>query len=181
MTSEALFTTPDPAQLSEEIRSASDEFTARRRRVVCLSLTSAACMGVIALYQIGATRHIPEPPVPGLDADAVDASGEAYARLSVGDAFLGFLSYGVTMLLAGIGGPRRHLSHPWVPLALAAKGGADALQAAKLTVDQWTTHRAFCSWCLAAACATFAALPAMLPEAAAALHRVTGSGGPSGR
>jgi len=181
MTSEPFLTTPDPAQLSEQIRSASDDFTARRRRVVCLSLTSAACMGVIALYQIGATRHIPEPPLPGLDADAVDASGEAYARLLVGDAFLGFVSYGLTMLLAGVGGPRRHLSHPWIPLALAVKGGADALQAAKLTVDQWTKHRAFCSWCLAAATATFVAFPAMLPEAAAALRRVTGSGDPSGR
>jgi hypothetical protein len=121
-------------------------------------------MGVIALYQIGATKHVPEPPLPLLDADKVDASKEAYEKLSVGDAFIGFVSYGVTMLLAAAGGPRRHVSHPWLPRALAVKAAFDALQAAKLTVDQWTKHRAFCSWCLTAAGATFAVIPAVIPE-----------------
>ncbi|MBA3884147.1 MAG: hypothetical protein H0X67_00260 [Acidobacteria bacterium] len=46
------------------------------------------------------------------------------------DAFLGFGSYAVTMLLAGVGGPRRHLTHPWLPRALAVKAGLDAAQAA---------------------------------------------------
>lgn len=44
--------------------------------------------------------------------------------------------------------------------------------AAKLTVDQWTKQRAFCEWCLAAAGATFAALPAVMPEATAAWRRL---------
>jgi len=82
-------TTHDPAKLSREIRLADDALTEQRRRVVALSLTSAACMGVIALYQIGATKHVPEPPLPLLDADKVDASKEAYEKLSVGDAFIG--------------------------------------------------------------------------------------------
>jgi len=113
--------TPDPARLSTEIRQAEDPLTQRRRRVVWLSLTSAASMAVIALYQIGATTHVPEPPLRMLDADKVDASEEAYAKLSVGVAFIGFVSYGVTMLLAAAGGPRRHVSHPWLPRALAVK------------------------------------------------------------
>lgn len=163
--------TPHPEKLSADIRSARDELTAQRRRVVALSLTSAACMGVIALYQIGATKHVPEPPLPMLDADKVDASPEAYARLSVGDAFIGFVSYGVTMLLAGAGGPRRHLTSPWLPRALALKAGFDAAQAAKLTIDQWTKHRAFCSWCLVAAGATFAVVPAVIPELRASIGR----------
>ncbi|MEO6870587.1 MAG: vitamin K epoxide reductase, partial [Chthoniobacterales bacterium] len=54
-------------------------------------------------------------------------------------------------------------------LALVAKTGLDAAQAAKLTVDQWTKHKAFCSWCLLAAATTFAALPLAVPEALAAL------------
>lgn len=157
------------AALSRAIRGADDPLTRRRRQIVGLSLTSAGCMGLIALYQVGAIRHLPEPAVPGLDADKVDASGEAYAKLAAGDAFLGFVSYGVTMLLAGIGGPGRHRTHPALPIAMAVKVGLDAAQAAKLTVDQWTKHRAFCSWCLAAAAATFAAVPAALPELRAAL------------
>jgi uncharacterized membrane protein len=156
--------TPDPDALSADIRAARDPLTRQRRRVVALTLTSAASMGVIALYQIGATSHVPEPPLPGLDADAVDASAEAYARLSVGDAFLGFASYAATMLLAGVGGARRHERYPWLPRLLAGKALLDAAQAAKLTVDQWTKHRAFCSWCLLAAASTFAVMAAVLPE-----------------
>lgn len=52
-------------------------------------------------------RHIPEPPLPALDADEVDGPAEAFERLEVGDAFLEFVSYGVTMLLAAMG-PRRN-------------------------------------------------------------------------
>ena len=165
--------TAHPAALSRDIRQATDEFTAQRRRIVALSLTSAACMGLIALYQIGSIKHLPEPPLPLTDADKVDASEEAYARFSVGDAFLGFASYSVTMLLAGIGGPERHETSRWVPVALAAKVGFDAAQAAKLSVDQWTKHRAFCTWCLVAAGATFAAVPAVWPELRATLRRKT--------
>jgi len=33
----------------------------RRRQVVCLSLVSATCMGVVAPYQIGLLEHVPEP------------------------------------------------------------------------------------------------------------------------
>ena len=161
--------TENPSKLSEEIRHADDELTSARRRVVALSLTSAACMGVIALFQIGATKHVPEPPLPLLDADAVDASEEAYAKLAVGDAFIGFVSYGVTMFLAAAGGPRRHVSQPWLPRMLAATALVDAAQAAKLTVHQWTKHRAFCSWCLVAAGATFAVVPAVIPELRASM------------
>ena len=164
-------TTRDPEKLSHQIRHADDELTAGRRRVVALSLTSAACMGVIALYQVGAMSHVPEPKLPLLDADKVDASKEAYAKLSVGDAFIGFLSYGITMFLAAVGGPGRHVTSPWLPRLLAAKAGIDAAQAVKLTVDQWTKHRAFCSWCLIAAGATFAVVPAVIPELRASLRR----------
>lgn len=128
-------------------------------------------MGIIALYQIGATKHLPEPPLPFLDADKVDASDEAYKMLAVGDAFIGFVSYGVTMLLAASGGPRRHATSPWLPRALAAKAAFDAVQATKLTVEQWTVHRAFCSWCLLAAGATFAVLPSVIPELRASFAR----------
>jgi hypothetical protein len=164
--------TTDPEQLGREVRSATGELVTRRRQVVALDLLAAACMGVIALYQIGAIRHVPEPDLPGLDADKVDGSAEAYGLLSVGDAFLGFVSYGVTMLLAAMGGANRHESHPYVPLAMAGKALLDAGQAARLSVDQWRLHRAFCSWCLTAAAATFMVVPLVLPETRAALKQI---------
>ncbi len=50
----------------------------------------------------------------------------------------------------------------------------DAAQAGKLTVDQWTEHRAFCVCCLLAAGATFAMAPLVVPEARAALEQLAG-------
>lgn len=44
--------------------------------------------------------------------DKVDASAEAYEKLQVGDAFLGFVSYGVALLLAAAGGRRRWREQP---------------------------------------------------------------------
>jgi hypothetical protein len=164
----------DPRQLSHELRTDRSDHMRRRRGIVALSMTAAGSMGLIALYQIGLLKRIPEPPLPMLDADKVDASEEAYAHLSLGDAFIGFVSYGVTMALAAMGGPRRAVDRPWMPVALAIKAAFDAAQAAKLTVHQWTRHRAFCSWCLLAAGATFATLPLTLPEARSALRRRAG-------
>lgn len=80
-------------------------------------------------------RHVPEPQLPLLNADKVEASREAYAKLSVGDAFIGFLSYGAIMFLAAAGGPDRHVTSRWLPRLLAVKAGIDATQAAKLTTS----------------------------------------------
>ena len=172
MSGHSLLKAPEPAQLSLELRTADDPLMRQRRKVVCLTLVSAACMGVIAAYQIGLTKRVPEPALPLLDADKVDASAQAYEKLSTGDAFLGFVSYGVTMLLAAIGGARRHELHPYISLAMATKAAVDAAQAAKLTVDQWVHHRAFCSWCLTAAASIFAVLPAVVPELRAAVRTI---------
>jgi hypothetical protein len=38
------------------------------------SLASIGALGAVATYQNGLIRHLPEPPLPLLDADAVDAS-----------------------------------------------------------------------------------------------------------
>ena len=166
----------DADALSVQLRTSNDPLMRHRRQVVCLSLLSATCMGVVAAYQIGLLKHVPEPALPGLDADKVDASAEAYEKLSTGDAFLGFVSYGVTMLLAAIGGSHRHETHPHVPIALAAKAALDTAQAGKLTLDQWFKHRAFCSWCLTAAGATFSGLPAVVPELRAAIRTIREGG-----
>jgi len=130
-------------------------------------------MGFIALYQLGLIRHLPDPPLPMMNADRVDGSAEAYERFRIPDAVLGFGSYAVTMALAAMGGTRRARETPWIPLALAAKIAFDASNAGKLSVDQWTKHRAFCLWCLLAAAATFATVPLVIPEAVEAARTLT--------
>ncbi|GIV96112.1 MAG: hypothetical protein KatS3mg057_0769 [Herpetosiphonaceae bacterium] len=148
-----------PEELSYQLRHGSSAFLARRRAVLGLSLVAIGAMGTIALYQVGIIKHLPEPPLPYLNADAVDAAAEAYAYVATPDAVLGLASYGLTAVLAALGGADRADRQPWISLAMAAKIAIDALGAAKLTMDQWTRHRAFCSYCLLA-----------LPEVHAALR-----------
>lgn len=155
----------NPEHLSHQLRKGSDSYLQRRRAIVGLSLVSVASMGIITLYQMGLIEHLPEPALPFLDADKVDASPEAYEKLSVPDATLGLLNYSATIVLAAMGGTDRAREQPYLPLVLLAKTLVDATQAGKLTVDQWTKHRAFCSWCLLAAGATVATVPLALPEA----------------
>jgi uncharacterized membrane protein len=162
----------NPEKLSHQLRTGSGLFLQRRRGIIGLSLVSIASMSLITLYQTGIIGHVPEPPLPGFDADKVDASPEAYAILATPDAALGLVSYATTLALAAMGDQDRATNAPWIPLALAAKVAVDATQAGRLTVEQWTKHRAFCLWCLVAAGATFATVPLAVPEARAALRQL---------
>ena len=167
-----------PEELSRQLRRGSGKFLARRRGVVGLSLAAIGSLGVVTLYQTGLIPHVPEPPLPYLDADTVDAAPEAYARLSMPDGILGIGNHALTMALAAAGGKDRAIEHSWLPLALAAKVAFDAFVAYETTVEQWEKHRAFCLWCLISAGASFATVPLVLPESwtalCAVLRRVSG-------
>ncbi len=129
-------------------------------------------MGVVAAYQNGLIRRLPEPPLNVLDAEKVDASGEAYALLRTPDASLGLASYAATLVLAGMGARDRFEQTPAVPLLLAAKVLLDALGGLYLAAEQATKHRKFCSWCLASAIASGAMVPQVVPEARLALRHL---------
>jgi len=161
-------------RLSRTLRLGSGPHLRNRRRVAGLSLTAIGSMGLIAAYQLGLIRGLPDLPGAYFDAERVDAAPQAYRYLRTPDAVIGLASYAVTLGLAAYGGTDRARTAPLVPLALAGKAAVDAANAAKLTVDQWTDHRAFCVWCLAAAGATFAALPLTLPEAREAARYLRG-------
>jgi len=163
-------------ELSEYLRHGDDWLLWCRRGVVLTSLTAALCMMFIGLYQMGIIRHLPEPPLPRMQADVVDAAPSAYRPLSLPmpDAFLGLVSYGVTAALAVMGGAERHKSLGLLPLALGAKVLVDAVQAARLTRLQWVDHRAFCFWCLTAALATFASVVLAAPEVVVTVKRLLG-------
>ena len=163
--------------VSDDLRRGAGELLDRRRRLAGLSLGSIAAFGVVAAYQTGLIRHLPEPPIPLLGADAVDASGEAYQQLKTPDAALGILSSALTLVLIGMGDRRRAQDRPWVPLAMAAKVGFDALGGLFLTAEQATKHRRFCGWCLAATGAYLAMVPQVVPEARVALSTLRSSHG----
>lgn len=162
------------ATLSGELRKDKTPDLRRRRGIVGLSIVGSASMALIALYQTGIISHLPEPPLPMMNADKVDASAEAYEKLAMPDAILGLGSYAATMGLAAMGGTDRVKEMPWVPLLLAAKVALDVGNAAKLSLDQWTKHKAFCFWCLIGAAATFLTAPLVVPEAIAAAKVMSG-------
>ncbi len=151
--------------VSDALRREDSAALTGRRRVFGLALGAAASLGVVGLYQSGIVRHLPDPPLRWFDSDKVDASGEAYANFATPDSAVGIISYGVTAALAGMGAADRATERPWLPLALAAKTGFDALGASYLTAEQLSKHRKLCGYCLVAAAASLTAFPAAIPEA----------------
>ena len=159
-------------ELGFELRDSTDDFVVHRRAGVVLALVSMTSLAIVALYQFGVLKRLPEPPLPGLDAEKVNGSKQAYQLLNTPDAVLGLGSYAATLGLAAMGGATRAQTQPWIPLALAAKAGLDTLQAAMLTRKSWVNYRAFSLYSLITATATFLTLPTVLPEAYAAWRKL---------
>lgn len=162
---------PAAEAVSDALRRGTGGFLGHRRRTAAFTLTSMAALGAVAAYQFGLIRHLPEPPLAILDADRVDASGEAYEQMHTPDAALGLVSAAVTLVLAGMGGPDRHRTRRWIPVVLALKAAGDALGGAFLTAEQASKHRRFCGYCLISAAANVAAASQTVAEARAALRR----------
>lgn len=163
-----------PEQLSMQLRHSSGNFLGQRRGTVGLSLLSVGALSLITLYQVGIIKHLFEPQLPGLemDADKVNASGEAYGMFETPDGIIGLGSYAATMGLAAMGGKDRAYKQPWIPLLLAAKVGFDTYNAIQLVKEQATNYKAYCFWCLLTAGATFATIPLVIPEAYAAMREL---------
>ncbi len=159
-------------RVSDALRRQDSSALSRRRGASALYLLAVAALGVVDAYQSGIIRSVPEPTWPGLDADRVDASGEAYRTLGTPDAGIGIASYGLSLVLLGAGADDRAEDKPWLPLLAAAKVAADALGGVYLFAEQVTKHRRICSWCTLAAAANVAAVPLVLPEARQAWRTV---------
>jgi hypothetical protein len=160
------------SKLVEDFCGDDGRFLAHRRVAMALTVLGMTSLAVISLYQVGVLKHLPEPPLPGLDAEKVNGSAEAYEILNTPDAVLGLGSYAATLGLEALGGPDRARRIPWVPLALAAKCGLDAFQAARLTRKSWINFRAFSFYSLITVVATCLTLPVVLPEALSAWRTI---------
>jgi uncharacterized membrane protein len=166
-----------PAQLSRELREETSPDLRRRRWVVGLSIFGSVAAQIVALYQTGIIKRLPDPPGP-FDSDKVDASDYAYKRLQTPDGFLMLGTYAVTGALAAAGGKDRATQQPWLPIAAAAKTLYDAATTVKLGREEWAENKALCAYCQAATLATFASAALTLPEALrAASHLLGGSPG----
>lgn len=161
-------TSPEAEAVSDALRRGSSPFLDARRRTALLQTAAAGTLAVVGLYQFGVLRSVPEPRLPGLGADSVDAAGEAYELFHTPDSTLGIASAGVSLVLAGMGSQDRHEEQPWIPLALAVKSVADAAGGLYLFAEQVTKHQKVCSWCTVSAALLVATVPVVLPEARAA-------------
>ena len=159
---------PAAEAVSDALRRGAGDFLDRRRRMALLQTASAGALALVGLYQFGLIRSVPEPPLPGLDGDRVDASGEAYSFLHTPDSALAIVSAGVSLVLAGMGDERRHEERPWIPLLLLGKSLVDAASGLYLSAEQVTKHKRVCSWCTLSAGLLVATVPTALPEARAA-------------
>ncbi len=161
-------------RVSDHLRRGASADLSRRRRATALTLLATGALAVAEAYQTGLLRRVPEPRLPWLDAERVDASGEAYHLFGTPDAALGIASFGATLVLHGAGPAERAETQPWLPLLAAAKTVGDAAVSVFLFVEQVSGHRRLCSWCTLAAIANVAAVPAVLPEARRAWRSLRG-------
>lgn len=165
---------PSPTQLSRELRLGATPDLQRRRGTLGLSMVGVAAGVIVGLYQTGVLRHLPDLPLPRLDADRVDASDYAYKRFRTPDGLMMIVSYGLTACLAGAGGADRARRAPLLPLVAAGKVLGDAFFALKLGREEWAENKALCWYCQGATLASLASVPLVLPEARKALRHLFG-------
>ncbi|MDG4771705.1 vitamin K epoxide reductase family protein [Solwaraspora sp. WMMD792] len=161
-------------RVSDELRLADTPTLRRRRWSAGLTLLAAGAYAVVATYQYGLVRHLSEPALPWLDADRVDASGEAYAAGHTPDTALALANAGVTLALIGTGDADRATRQPWRPLLAAGKAAGDAAAGAWLFAEQLSRHRRICGWCTLAAATTVVAAALTVPEATRAWRHLRG-------
>lgn len=155
-----------PSTLSRELREGRSPDLTRRRWAIGLSIVGSAIGGVVALYQTGIVRRLPDI-LPGsvFDAQKVDASDYAYRRLQVPDAALMMMTYAATTALAAAGGAERAERQPALPIAFAAKAWYDFATCLKLAQEEWAENKALCSWCQMATLISAVTAALSLPEA----------------
>lgn len=163
---------PSPRQLSRELRTGTGSDLKHRRQILSLSMVGVAAGAIVGLYQTGVLRHLPDLPLPRLDADRVDASAYAYKRLRMPDGLMMIVSYGITACLAGVGGKDRARRAPLLPLAMATKVLGDAVFAVKLGQEEWAENKALCWYCQSATLASLASAALALPEAVQAVRHL---------
>lgn len=149
-------------RVSDDVRLNDSPVMRRRRWGAGWMLPAAGAYAAVAVYQYGILRHRPEPPLAVLDADRVDASGEAYV--------LGHTRDAGTLAVVGLGqrtGPSVIRGFCCSPRERAVGNAAAGLGCG----EQFTKHRRLCGWCTLAVAAT-------LPRCRSPLPRLTRRGAP---
>ena len=93
-----------PQALRRSIQESDSSEMASRRAIVGVSLVGIASMAIVSLYQMGAVRHLPDPPVrrPHFHSDKVNASTEAFGY-GMPDGPLTIGAHAANIMLAAAG------------------------------------------------------------------------------
>lgn len=119
-------------------------------------MMAAACVGAlatlvpVALHQLGALSHLPDPPGRLFDSDRITESAMAHP-FGVPDSLPGIASYSATLALILMSG-RYSTARKLLAAKLVADGGAAAFN----VVRQVVHFRRLCSWCTGTALMTAA-------------------------
>ncbi len=154
----------EPKQLSQELRQGKNPHMTRRRAIIGLSMLGGSMGQIVTLYQTGIVSHLPDPPVPFLDADKVDASDYAYSRFNSPDGPIMVVNYAITAWLAAAGGIDRARRNPFLPIAMGAKILLDCVVSAELAREEWSENKAFCEYCQVATVSSIVSLVLAMPE-----------------
>jgi uncharacterized membrane protein len=155
----------NPQKLSQELREAQTPELNNRRWIIGLSLVGTVMAQAVTLYQTGLIKRLPDPPLPLIDSNKVDASNYAYKRLDTPDAVMMLINYGFTIWLAAAGGKDRATQNPILPIALATKTLTDSAGALELGREEWAENKALCFYCQIATLCSLASLALSIPEA----------------
>lgn len=164
----------NPTQLSYELRKGQSPDLTRRRWIIRLSLFGTAMGQLVALYQTGILSRLPDPPLPLIDSNRVDASDYAYKRFNTPDGVMMVTTYAVTATLAAAGGKNRVQEQPLLPLAMGTKLLYDVMTTVKLGQEEWQENKALCIYCQTATVATIASALLALPEVMHAIGALRG-------
>ena len=154
--------------LREEWTTGTSEALRWRRGVIGLSFAGMAAMGAVALFQTGILRHLPDPPVAGVDSDAASLSDEAFDA-GVPDGALAVRSFASTAALAAVGGEDRARDRPAISILAAAKAAAAAFGAAKDVSRMVRGEEPWCPYRLTGAAANVGIFALAVPEAIRAI------------
>lgn len=161
-----------PSQLSRELREGQSPDLTNRRWIIGLSLLGTVAGQIVTMYQTGIIKKLPDPPLPYIDSNKVNASNYAYKRLDTPDAVMMIVTYGLTAWLAAAGGKNRADKSPWLPIAMGAKILADIGTNLQLAREEWAENKAFCAYCQTASALSIASAVLAVPELSKAVRNV---------
>ena len=137
-----------PAVARHTLRESDAPEVILRRAIVATSLVGIASMALIALFQGGLIRRLPDLPLRDFHSDEVNASDTAYGW-GMPDSPLSINSHATSLALATVGSERRAEEHPWLPLAATAAAAPAAVQSARyLFYDMPVREKGWCPYCI---------------------------------